>query len=397
MNNLQINKLLYIHNQQFSPSDRKGLNTTLLQVFSMCNALSHQGFTVKLFIQGDSNFRKELENFVKSAFCSELLFEVAHYYKKHKNRLLNRVLLRNTIRRITSKENPDIVYTRDPAFLKPILKINKPVIYESHNYKQHIRFHFIHKFLQKEILKSSRNDKFLCLFSISHALSKYWQKLGVENEKLFSWHDGFESSLFLKQLHKNEARKKNKLPVNKKIITYTGGLYPDREIDNIIKLAENFSDCLFLIIGGPEKNRMYYEQRAKKMKIANIIFLGFVNHNKIPTYLFASDVLLALWSSKVPTINYCSPLKLFEYMASGRVILAHNFPTIKEVLTDKEDAIFCEPDNFDSLCLKLMDAIESSKNNVLGIRARNKAFTKYTWKIRAEMLLKFLDNVEENY
>jgi len=358
----------------------------------MCNSLTKMSLNVKLYMEGDDSFEKEIQMFVNKTFNSKLLFKVVHFPRKHKLQLINRFLLRREIMRIISKEKPDLVYTREVAFLKPILRMNNKVIFESHNSKQHHRFYLIHKYLHNEIIKSSEDENFLCLFSISNTLSKYWRGVGIKNNKLFSWHDGFDTELFLKQLNKTEARQKLNLPYEKTIITYTGGLYPDREIENVIRLAGKFSDSLFLIIGGPEKNRLYYEEIAAKQKVINIKFLGFVNHNYIPVYLYASDVLLALWSSKVPTINYCSPLKLFEYMASGRVILAHNFPTIKEVLTDKEDAILCEPDNFDEMCLKLNNAIELSKNNNLGERARVKAYSKYTWDIRANMLLEFVDN-----
>ena len=50
---------------------------------------------------------------------------------------------------------------------------------------------------------------------------------------------------------------------------------------------------------------------------------------------------------KVPTINYCSPLKVFEYMASNKLIVADAFVTIKEVLTDK--MYFVKPDDYDDL------------------------------------------------
>jgi glycosyltransferase involved in cell wall biosynthesis len=63
-------------------------------------------------------------------------------------------------------------------------------------------------------------------------------------------------------------------------------------------------------------------------------------------------VLLALWSKKVPTINYCSPLKIFEYMASGRIMVAHGFPTIKEVIKHNKNGLLARPDDFNDLVEK---------------------------------------------
>jgi len=193
-------------------------------------------------------------------------------------------------------------------------------------------------------------------------------------------------------MNKNAAREKLNLPIDKTIVTYTGGLYPDREIDNIIKLAKKFPGVYFMVIGGPENNRQYFRKVAQENSVPNINFMGFVEHNTIPQFLYASDILLALWSSKVLTINYCSPLKLFEYMAAGRLILAHDFPTIREVLEDNVDAIFCMPDNFESLKSKLGEVLTRiNDDSNIGENARNKAFELYSWDTRVAKLLEFIN------
>ena len=177
-----------------------------------------------------------------------------------------------------------------------------------------------------------------------------------------------------------------------KVVTYTGGLYMHRGIENIIYLAKAFPNLHFCVVGGPEKNRQHFQKLSQEKSISNIKFMGFVEHNLIPDYLYASDILLALWSSKVPTINYCSPLKIFEYMAAGRTIVAHDFPTIREVLENEKDAILCEPDNFNSLRLGLIKALDEKNSANFGKLSRNKAFKLYSWDNRVSKLLEFLQN-----
>lgn len=384
--------LLYIHNQNIQPVASGGLNTTLLQVFSMCKAFSKAGLNVKLAMQGDNNFYNNLNDFVKKSFKEELPFEVLYWTKAHNNGFINRLIVKKRIIKLARKYNPDIIFTREPIILDSLVGLKKPIIFESHNNKLHTRYRLIHKYLMNKVVKAAKSNNFKCLFSISKSLSIYWKQKGISENKLFSWHDGFDTLLFKEHLTKEETRKTLNLPQEKKIITYTGGLYPDREIEKIIDLAKVFSDKIFLLIGGPEKNRQFYASMAQKNNVENIIFLGFVKHNLIPEYLYASDVLLALWSSKVPTINYCSPLKLFEYMAAGRVILAHSFPTIKEVLTDDVDAIFCEPDNFNSMKQGLSKAIDASTSNKHGLNARKNALENYSWNTRVSKLLGFINS-----
>jgi len=385
-------KLLYLHNRSFAPAQTGYMNVTLLQVFSMCNAFARLGLDVKLYMEGDQATADQIDAFKNTAFKDQLDFEVGFWSRVHKNGLINRILLRSKIKEIIKHEQPDIVFTRASAFLKPIVQTATPVIYESHNARQHNRYLLLHKYFQRQVVSASYKNNFLCLLSISDALKEYWKTTGAMEDKLFSWHDGFDESHFKTPKGKTKAREQLNLPQEKTIVTYTGGLYPKREIDKVILLAKEYPEILFMVIGGPEKNKLHYENMAKSMSVANIRFLGYKKHNDIPDYLFASDVLLALWSKHVPTINYCSPLKLFEYMAAGRVILAHGFPTIKEVLTDQHDAIICEPDNFDDLKHSLPLAIEKAQTNVLGLNAREKALSQYTWDKRAASVLGFINN-----
>jgi glycosyltransferase involved in cell wall biosynthesis len=387
---MKKSKLLYIHNQGIQPFSSGGLNTTLLQVFSMCNAFARVSYIVTLAMEGDEKFNEKVKLYIEKSFNDGIIFSVIHWNRRHNNSLINRILVKSRILQIAKKIDPDLIFTREPYILKDIIKLNVPIIFESHSTKLHNRFTIIHRFLKNRILRSSTNPHFKCMFSISQALSDFWQKQGIPKEKLFSWHDGFDISLFKEVIDKNKARKMLNLPKNKIIVTYTGGLYPDREVDNIIYLAREFDHLYFLIIGGPEKNRKFYQNIANEKSVFNINFIGFIEHKLIPHYLFASDILLALWSSKVSTINYCSPLKLFEYMAAGKIILAHDFPTIREVLDDNVDSILCAPDDFMSLKSKLDIALIKLQSSNFGEISRKKAFELFTWNSRVNHLNAFI-------
>jgi glycosyltransferase involved in cell wall biosynthesis len=149
-----------------------------------------------------------------------------------------------------------------------------------------------------------------------------------------------------------------------------------------------------MIIGGPDKQRLYYQKMAAEKELTNIEFIGRIEHKRIPDYLYASDVLLAIWSEKVPTINYCSPLKVFEYMASGRIIVAHSFPTIKEVLTHGETALLADPYSADDLLKKLQKGLSLEYPSTIAEQARLLAFEKYSWTIRAK---KILESISKQY
>ena len=387
-----IKDLLYIHVASVQDSKSGGLNTTLLQVFSMCTAFVKSGYKVTLAMQKNNGFEYNAKEFINNTFREGINFEIITWNQKSKNNFFNKILVKKSIVQIAKQNNPDIIFSRDSYILNALLKINIPIIYESHNSRLHTGKNILHYFLEKRLLRAVHSPNFKCLFSISEALSKHWEQKGVPKNKLFAWHDGFDASLFEKHIDKNKAKSKLNLPIDKKIVTYTGGLYLNRNIENIIYLAKEFPDLMFLVIGGPEKYRQYFKKMSQEEAVFNINFMGFVEHNLIPNYLYASDILLALWSSKVPTINYCSPLKIFEYMAAGRTIVAHGFPTIREVLENEKDSILCKPDNYDSLKLSLMKALAEKDTNKYRKMARKKAFKLYSWDNRVMKLLEFMQN-----
>jgi glycosyltransferase involved in cell wall biosynthesis len=84
-----------------------------------------------------------------------------------------------------------------------------------------------------------------------------------------------------------------------------------------------------------------------------------------------------------------SPLKTFEYMASGKAILCSDLPALREVLAHEQTALLCKPD--DPQCWKA--ALERLRDEPglrqrLGERAKSEFEAKYTWKARAENVLR---------
>ncbi len=373
-------KLLYLHNTNVSNQ-----MANLHQVIHMCNAFSDNGVSVHLSLQANNLKTSDVINRLYNLY-GKIRFEIS-IKKPFFSHVFDNYLFSGRIKNTIRKNQPDLVFCRSHLLIKPALKMGVPVVFESHNATLHRRLSTLDKYYKNFVVKAANKFDHFFMVAISQALTNYWIRLGVPEHKIVALHDGFDPALFNPNLSKNEARTLLGLDQEKIIATYTGSLYPNREIENILKLAESFPDVLFLVVGGPESQKTNYENASKRLGLSNIIFTGRVAHKKIPIYLYASDVLLALWSKKVQTINYCSPLKVFEYMAAGRLIIAHGFPTIQEVLRHNENAFLVEPDNYESL-VKTFRSVILTNNNALAVDlAKNEAYSRYTWKIRAKNIL----------
>lgn len=112
-----------------------------------------------------------------------------------------------------------------------------------------------------------------------------------------------------------------------------------------------------------------------------VTFAGLVAHEKIPDYVAAFDIAV------LPRcVSYCSPLKLFEYMGSGKAVVAPDQPNIREVLAHGESALLFKPDEPASLADSVLRlANDPALRAQLGIAA--KALIKsagYTWQQNAQ-------------
>lgn len=277
-------------------------------------------------------------------------------------------------------QKPDIIYSRDelPIYLLSFFKKN--LIVEIHKFSNK-RTLFYRRFRKKEIK----------IVAISNGIKNEFEKISFSSSNILVAFDAVDLRNFDINLSRSEARKKLNLPLDKKIAVYSGHLFKWKGVDNLIEAALILKDILFLFVGGTEKDIENYRFLVKDKKTKNVLFLGYRPYREIPLYLKAADVLV-LPNKKEEKISelYTSPLKLFEYMASNRPIVASDLPSIREVLNE-ETAVFFESNQPQLLAEAIKKIIEDEN---LGRSLSAKAFEKvknYTWDKRTERILTFLN------
>ena len=135
--------------------------------------------------------------------------------------------------------------------------------------------------------------------------------------------DGVDLKLFNNNISKIYARKVLGLPLKKKIIIYSGRLSEWKGIYTLIESVKFLSDdVIVMLVGGFEGETDIVQKYLNKNNLTKKVKLcGHQDHQKIPVYLKAADILALPNSGKTEMSRcYTSPLKLFEYMASQRPI-----------------------------------------------------------------------------
>ena len=176
-------------------------------------------------------------------------------------------------------------------------------------------------------------------------------------------------------------------------IGYTGHLYRGRGIGLILQCACRLPQYDFHIVGGMEKDIEYWRQNRG----ANVYFHGFVKPSLIPIVLNKCDVLLMPYQNglsvagkKIDTSKWMSPMKLFEYMASRRVIVASNLSVLKEVL-NKNNSILVDPESVNDWVSAIRTCENFGYRHRLAKSAYEELLSNYTWDKRA---IKALEDVK---
>lgn len=205
--------------------------------------------------------------------------------------------------------------------------------------------------------------------------------------------NGVELSDFENLGSKIELRKKLELPLDKKIVMYVGHLYGWKGVDTVVKSAKLLSDktdILFVIVGGDEGEQKEFTAKMKEERIENMLSFGNKPKKEIPKYLQSADILLLPNSAKSEeSVKYTSPIKMFEYLASGVPIVASNLPSLREVLNEK-NSLLVAPDSPGALASGIEKLLnDTSLSKTLAHQAKEDV-QKYTWDEYARKILHFV-------
>ncbi|MEX0998930.1 MAG: glycosyltransferase family 4 protein [Thermodesulfobacteriota bacterium] len=217
------------------------------------------------------------------------------------------------------------------------------------------------------------------------------QDFDVLAKKLLTAPDAVDEAEFDLEADKLVSRRRVGLPEVGKIILYTGHLYGWKGVDTLAKSADYLNeDTLVVIVGGTAEDLKTF--RATYGNKSNLLIVGHKPHDEIKYYLRAADVLVVPNSAKsIISQYYTSPLKLFEYMASGVPIVASDLVSFREILNE-DNACFFQPDDEKDLAGSILSLLDDPDVGYkLGSQARRDV-EEYTWTRRGQRILAFIND-----
>jgi glycosyltransferase involved in cell wall biosynthesis len=132
------------------------------------------------------------------------------------------------------------------------------------------------------------------------------------------------------------------------------------------------------------------KKQAGQLGLDNVlIFTGAVPHELVPEYVAAADVCVACFEENEVTLCK-SPLKVVEYLAAGKAIVASNVGEVPQMLQGA--GVLAKPGDVDALAAGVISLLEDAglRDN-LGKLARKRAEEKYNWTVTAGNILEVFE------
>ncbi len=280
----------------------------------------------------------------------------------------------------------DLYYTRDlpAAIVLILLRGGARVAYEPHR----VSGRGFGRRLQAWVLRRARS-----LFPVTQAMARELEQMGAEPARICVVHDGIRRERFAQPPARAEARRRLGWDEALFVVGYLGRLHTmsmDKGVGTLLQALAGLDGAALALVGGPAHTTRELRSlwRATGRPEARFLEAGQVPPDQVPLYLAAFDVCAMPFPWTQHFAYYASPVKLFEYMASGRPLVATRLPAVSEVLRDGENALLVPPDDAAALAAALRRLQQDpTLRERLAVAARAKVLACHTWDVRARRIL----------
>ena len=333
-----------------------------IHIQGMVDAFRRQGHSVEIVSVAKRHRRPNANSGTERRRVNRFVFEVLTWLYN----IYGYVVLKRAVRR----SRADFIYERLAANTLCGSWVSRrtgvPLIVESNGPMYMLgdfRFENIARNIERQVCSNSHTT-----IAVSQVLADHLVNLGVPKSGIVVMPNGVDPSLFDANLSGAPVREKYRIGC-RIVAGFVGWLRDWHGIMELIDAVHEFADIgpdvVFMIIGvGPALDAVKARVSAAGME-DRFIFTGALVHEEIPGHISAMDIAL-----QPSAVEFACPMKIVEYMAMGRCIVAPDQPNIRELLRDGEDSRLFPPDDFGAL-IKLVAELAKSKSEreSLGRRA----------------------------
>jgi len=224
-------------------------------------------------------------------------------------------------------------------------------------------------------------DYILCVSKpLKEHLISTWK---VPEDKIFVFSNGVDVDRFQPDPEAGSAIRASFGISDSPMVLFVGSFYEWHDVTTLLegfaKARTSYPEAHLVLVGdGTQRQSMI--DHATNLGIQDAVhFTGLVKHAEVPSMIAAADIAVA----PVPPMMHdlwLSPLKLYEYMASGTAVIASRVGQLAEVINDNHNGLLVPPGDVEAMAEAMKNLIGNpSLRSRLGTQARQDAINKYSW------------------
>lgn len=281
-----------------------------------------------------------------------------------------------------------VIYTRDLELGYLLALRGFKVVYECHDW-----------FSTRVAMRMRFAKRMMLVVATNPFIAKEFTSRGVDERRVLVAPNGVELEMFDIDIDRFEARKRLSLDqfADKQLLVYTGSFttmgHP-KGLPEIFKALRALpEDIVFVAAGGSEDECVAYRELAERENVSSRVRLfPRMKQERLALFQKAADILLMPFPDTAHYREHMTPIKMFEYMAAKRPIIASNLPSITSILSD-ETAFLIKPDDPSGLAEAVKRALaDTDLANELAQNAFEKV-KRYTWAARAERIIQTIEDL----
>ncbi len=253
-----------------------------------------------------------------------------------------------------------------------------------------LRMKRLARLIEAEVLKRAE-----AVFTVSNVFKKcLCRGHRLDSEKVYVTPNAVDIDRFNTQ--KIDCSLKSKLGLgDRKVIGVVGAFVPWHGllflVESMAPFMPNGKFHLLLVGDGPVRRDVI--DCARNLGVENkVTITGFVPSYDVPAFIQAMDVCVMPGSNE-----HGSPVKIFEYMAMGKPVVAPNYGPISEVLTNGKEGLLFPPGDGQEMSRLILEILDDGKlRRRLGRCAQEKVLECYTWDNNTEKILAIYQNYISN-
>jgi len=269
-----------------------------------------------------------------------------------------------------------------------ILETNAPLFFEAKEERKSIYLSSLARVLE---LKAYRDcDVLVC---VTQTLKDFLvQEADLEADKIVVVPNGVDVNFFDPDLYRP------KRVFKEFTIGFVGSLYHWQRLDLLLDVIQELKQdgvCINLTIVGDGAAKLALEQISMSMSLENqVAFIGRVPRKEVPNYIAGFDIGYSGQGRLSIGTMYLSPLKLYEYMAMAKPVIASSHEDARKLIFEKQTGYLFQTDDPYSLKENVLKALANrSQLPDLGLRAREEIVKHHSWTSRVSELIQHVNHI----